>query len=59
MAIVKDYYNGNTHVIIHDDAYADLTPEQLAERQERIRRNISNIVYSALERQAAKANKES
>lgn len=58
MAIVKDYYRGNTHVIIHDDAYADLTPEQLAARQERIRKNISNIVYSALEKQAIKANSE-
>ena len=59
MAIVKDYYNGNTHVIIHDDAYAHLTPEELAERQERIRKNISNIVYSPLERQAAQENRES
>ena len=58
MAIVKDYYNGNTHVIITDDAYSHLTPEELAKRQERVRKNISNVVYAALERQAAKANKE-
>ena len=52
MAIVKDYYIGNAHVLVNDDAYADLTPEQLAERQERVRKNISDIVYKALERRA-------
>lgn len=57
MAIVKDYYIGNTHVQILDDAYRDLTPEELHERQERIKRNIFAIVArderEKLERQIA------
>lgn len=57
MAIVKDYYIGNTHVQILDDAYCDLTPEELHERQERIKRNIFAIVArderEKLERQIA------
>lgn len=57
MAIVKDYYIGNTHVQILDDAYRDLTPEELHERQERIKRNIFAIVAKdereKLERQIA------
>ncbi len=29
MAVVKDYYIGNTRIIICDDAYRDKTPEEL------------------------------
>ena len=57
MAIVKDYYIGKTHVQILDDAYRDLTPEELHERQERIKKNIFAIVArderEKLERQIA------
>ena len=52
MAVVKDFYIGNTHVKIHDDAYAHLSPEELKQRQETVRRNISNMVLRALEKQA-------
>lgn len=29
MAIVKDYYKGNTHIIIDDRAYADRTAKEI------------------------------
>lgn len=29
MAVVKDYYIGNTRIIICDDAYRDKTPEEI------------------------------
>ena len=52
MAIVKDYKGKYAHIIIHDDAYADLTPEELEQRKRRIERNISNIVRRAMEKKA-------
>ena len=51
MAVVKDYYRGNTHIIIRDDAYAHLTPEELERRQKHIRERISQIVTDHLLKQ--------
>lgn len=47
MAVVKTMKWGNCTIEICDDAYRDLTPEQLAERQERIKNNILNICARA------------
>ncbi len=43
MAIVKDYYKGNTHICIHDDAYADLTEEEIRQRKEIIQERVNQI----------------
>lgn len=62
MAVVKDYYIGNTHVIVKDDAYAHLTPEELKERQERVAQNIFRIIerdrMEKIEREIAKEEEE-
>lgn len=44
MAVVKDYYRGNTHIRIHDDAYAHLTPEEIAARNKQIQEHANQIV---------------
>ncbi len=57
MAVVKTMKWGNCTITIRDDAYRDLTPEELHERQERIKKNIFAIVArderEKLERQIA------
>lgn len=40
MAIVKDYYNGNTHIIIHDD-YIVKTQEEV----DAILKNLGHLMY--------------
>lgn len=47
MAVVKEIKWGNCTIRIHDDAYRDLTPEQLAKRQEEVRNNILRICERA------------
>lgn len=48
MAVVKDYYSGNTHIRIHDDAYAHLTPEEIAARHRQIQEHANQIVRKKL-----------
>lgn len=36
MAVVRDYYNGACHVIIHDDSYKNRTQEEINESLKRI-----------------------
>lgn len=47
MAVVKEIKWGNCTIRIHDDAYRDLTPEQLAKRQEEVKNNIYRIFERA------------
>lgn len=47
MAVVKTMKWGNCTIEICDDAYRDLTPEQLEKRKERIKNNILNICERA------------
>lgn len=49
MAVIKDYYNGPTHIRIHDDAITH-DPEEI----ERIHRETSRIIISALVAQEMK-----
>ena len=36
MAVCRDYYDGNTHIIIHDDNYAHLSLEERIKILDRI-----------------------
>lgn len=58
MAVVKEIKWGNCTIRIHDDAYRDLTPEQLAKRQEEVKRNILRICERADRKRLEKMLKE-
>lgn len=50
----KEFYIGNTHIIIDDSCCKDVTPEE----RKRIMQRVSNIAYQALIAQEAKKNHE-
>lgn len=55
MAVVKDYYHGNTHIRIHDDAYANLTEEEITQRQKTIQEHVNRLAGQLGERKESSA----
>ncbi len=53
MAVVEDFYIGNTHVRIHDDYCKDKTPEDVQKILERIARKTLKPLQQSMMRQEA------
>ncbi|MBO5237893.1 MAG: hypothetical protein J6B50_03865 [Lachnospiraceae bacterium] len=51
MAVVKTIQSGNTIIRIHDDAYRDATPEELAARRKRIQDTVDYLATKVAMRQ--------
>lgn len=51
MAVVKTIKSGNTTIRIHDDAYRDVTPEELEARRKRIQDTVDYLATKVAMRQ--------
>lgn len=49
MAIVREYKHGNATIRIHDDAYAHLTPEEMAKKQAEFREFAGRLYWKQVE----------
>lgn len=57
MAIVQEYKFGNATIRIHDDVYAQLTPEENAAKEKAFKENVGKIFWECMERKAKKEGK--
>ncbi len=45
MAIIKTIIDGNTRIHILDDAYAQITPDEIAAMQQRFQRKVNELAF--------------